>query len=78
MSPSTPGPVPAAVGVDPAAALLHGVLHLLEPLGGVVAWTGETLVSAIAGVVVGLAVAGVILLIGRLRTGGRREPAPRH
>jgi predicted DNA repair protein MutK len=54
--------------------LLHGVEHLLEGLGPVVVWTGETLVSAIAGLALGLVIVGVILVIDRLR-GGRRHEA---
>lgn len=58
------------VGVPFTADLLHAVEHALEPLGGVVVWIGDTLVSAIAGFLVGLLVVGVVLLIGRML--GRR------
>ena len=51
--------------------LLHGVEHLLEALGPVVVWFGETLVSAIAGLALGLVIVGVIVLVERLRTGNR-------
>ena len=67
------------VGVSATLELLHGVEHLLHPLGSVVAWTGETLVSAIAGLVVGLVVVGVITVVRRLRSGGHRaEDAAAH
>ena len=52
--------------------LLHGVEHLLEAAGPVVVWIGETLVSAIAGLLLGLVIVGVIMLVGRLR-GGHKE-----
>ncbi|MDT0178893.1 DUF808 domain-containing protein [Microbacterium sp. ARD31] len=52
--------------------LLHDVEHLLEAAGPVVVWVGETLVSAIAGLVLGLVFVGVIMLVGRLR-GGHKE-----
>jgi predicted DNA repair protein MutK len=54
------------VGLHFTADLLHGVEHALEPLGGVIVWLGDTLVSAIAGLILGLAVVGVILGIGRI------------
>lgn len=53
------------VGVTPATDLLHGVAHALEPAGAVVAWFGETLVSALCGLAAGLAIVGVVLLAGR-------------
>ncbi|MFT4213337.1 MAG: DUF808 domain-containing protein [Microbacterium sp.] len=46
--------------------LLHAVEHALEPLGAVVVWFGETLISAVAGVALGLVVIGVVMLIGRV------------
>lgn len=58
------GEIGATFGTD----LLHGVEHLLAGLGPVIVWIGETLVSAIAGLAVGLVIVGVILLITRLRT----------
>lgn len=54
------------VGLTVTTDLLHGVEHLLEPAGGLVVWLGDTLISAIAGLIVGLVVVGVILLIARL------------
>jgi len=54
------------VGLSFFSDTLHGIEHLLAPLGGVIAWIGETLVSAIAGLAVGLVVVGVVLLIGRM------------
>ncbi|MGM7670329.1 DUF808 domain-containing protein [Microbacterium sp. A93] len=54
------------VGLSFFSDLLHGIEHFLAPLGGVIAWIGETLVSAIAGLLVGLLIVGAILLIGRM------------
>ncbi len=54
------------VGVPFTADLLHRVEHALAPLGGVVVWLGDTLVSALAGLAVGLVIVGLILLIGRI------------
>jgi len=47
--------------------LLHGVEHLLEAAGPVIVWIGETFVSAIVGLILGLVIVGVIMLIGRIR-----------
>ncbi|MFI8632050.1 DUF808 domain-containing protein [Microbacterium sp. NPDC077663] len=47
--------------------LLHGVEHLLEAAGPVIVWFGETVVSAVVGLLFGLVIVGVIVLIGRLR-----------
>lgn len=58
------------VGLHAAGDLIHGVEHALEPLGVVVVWLGETLVSAIAGLVLGLVIVGIVLAIGRV-TGHR-------
>ncbi len=55
------------VGVTFTLDLLHGVEHLLEAAGGVVVWIGETAVSAIAGLLVGLVIVGVLAVIRRLR-----------
>ncbi|MGV9194123.1 DUF808 domain-containing protein [Microbacterium sp. MC2] len=46
--------------------LLHGIEHLLAPLGAVIVWIGETLVSAIAGLALGLVIVGIVLGIGKL------------
>lgn len=54
------------VGLHFPIDLLHAVEHALAPLGGVVVWLGDTLVSAIAGLVLGLAIVGLILLIGKM------------
>jgi hypothetical protein len=54
------------VGVHFGADILHGIEHALEPLGGVIVWIGDTLFSAIAGLVAGLIIVGIILGIGRL------------
>ncbi len=53
------------VGWHPPVELLHAVEHALDPAGPVVVWLGDTLVSAIAGVVVGLVIVGVALVIGK-------------
>ena len=72
------------VGLTPITDVVHGVEHLLEPLGAVVVWLGETLISAIAGLAVGLIIVGVVLLIGRLVkrapsfTEGGETPARTH
>lgn len=58
------------VGVHVSGDLIHGVEHLLEPLGPVTVWFGDTLVSAIVGLIFGLVIVGIVLAIGRLR--GRR------
>ncbi len=60
------------VGLTFFSDLLHNVEHLLEPLGGVIIWVGETLMSAIAGLIVGLVVVGIVMLIGRMLG---REPS---
>lgn len=54
------------VGLTLFSDLLHVIEHLLAPLGGVIVWIGETLVSAIVGLLVGLVVVGVVPLIGRV------------
>jgi len=46
--------------------MLHAVEHLLEPLGAVIVWIGETLVSAIVGLAIGLVIVGIVLGIARL------------
>ncbi|APZ32949.1 ABC transporter [Microbacterium aurum] len=53
------------VGWHAPVDLLHGVEHALEPLGPVVVWFGDTLVSAIAGLAVGLVIVGIALVIGK-------------
>ncbi|RAZ34621.1 DUF808 domain-containing protein [Microbacterium sp. SMR1] len=57
------------VGVAFTLDLLHGVEHLLEAAGGAVVWIGETAVSAVAGLLVGLVIVGVLTVIRRLRNG---------
>lgn len=54
------------VGIVFFSDLLHGIHDLLAPAGAVIAWIGETFVSAVAGLAVGLIVVGVVLLIGRM------------
>jgi len=53
------------VGWHPPLDFLHAVAHALEPWGPVVVWFGDTLVSAVAGVIVGLVIVGVVLVIGK-------------
>ncbi|MGW8482592.1 DUF808 family protein [Microbacterium sp. NPDC055903] len=73
-----------AVGLTFFSDLLHDVEHLLEPLGGLVVWLGDTLMSAVAGLIVGLVIVGVVLLIGRMLgrepsfTEGGESPAEVH
>lgn len=55
------------IGLTFIGDVIHGIEHLLAPLGGFVVWVGDTTVSAIAGLVLGLLIVGVVLLIGRLR-----------
>jgi predicted DNA repair protein MutK len=54
------------VGVHFGADILHGIEHALEPAGGFVVWVGDTLFSAIAGLIAGLIIVGIVLGIGRL------------
>jgi predicted DNA repair protein MutK len=54
------------VGLHWPADLLHGVDELLAPLGAVVAWVGDTAVSAVAGLLLGVVVVGVVLGVGRM------------
>ncbi|MDQ0643376.1 DUF808 domain-containing protein [Microbacterium murale] len=54
------------VGLTFFSDMLHSIHDFLAPAGGVIAWVGETFVSAVAGLVVGLIVVGVVLLIGRI------------
>ena len=73
-----------AVGLVGITDFVHGVEHLLEPLGGFVVWFGDTLMSAIAGLVLGLVIVGIVLLIGRMLgkepsfTEGGESPADVH
>ncbi|CNK95648.1 DUF808 domain-containing protein [Mycobacterium tuberculosis] len=54
------------VGLHAPADLLHTVEHALEPLGGFVVWVVDTLISAIAGLVWGLVIVGVVLGIAKV------------
>lgn len=54
------------VGLHAPADVLHAVEHALEPLGGVVVWVVDTLISAVAGLVWGLVIVGVVLGIAKL------------
>ena len=53
------------VGWHAPVELLHAVEHALEPLGPVIVWIGDTAVSAVAGLVVGLVIVGIALAIGK-------------
>ncbi|MGB3732088.1 DUF808 domain-containing protein [Microbacterium sp.] len=59
------------VGLAGPAELLYGVEELLAPLGGIVTWIGGTAFSAVAGLVVGLVIVGVVLGLARMR--GKRS-----
>lgn len=54
------------VGLHAPADLLHGVDELLASFGGFVVWLSNTVMSAVAGMLIGLVVVGVVLLIGRM------------
>ncbi len=54
------------VGLHAPADVLHVVEHALEPLGGFVVWVVDTLISAVAGLVWGLVIVGVVLGIAKL------------
>jgi predicted DNA repair protein MutK len=72
------------VGLTFFTDVIHSVEHLLEPLGGFVVWVGDTILSAIAGLILGLVIVGVVLLIGKIRgkrpsfTEGGASPAAAH
>jgi len=53
------------VGWHAPIDLLHAVEHVLEPAGPIVVWFGDTLVSAIAGLALGLVIVGIVLVIGK-------------
>ena len=55
----------AEVGWHAPLDVLHAVEHVLEPAGPVVVWLGDTLVSAIAGLALGLVIVGIALVIGK-------------
>ena len=54
------------VGVHFGADILHGIEHALEPAGPVIVWIGDTLFSAIAGLVGGLIIVGIVLGVAKL------------
>lgn len=54
------------IGLHFFSDMLHGIHDFLAPAGAVIAWIGETFVSAVAGLAAGLIVVGVVLLIGRM------------
>ena len=47
--------------------LLHHVEHAVEAAGPVITWIVDTAISAVAGLVLGMVVVGIVLGIGRLR-----------
>lgn len=53
------------VGWHAPIDLLHGLEHALDPAGPVVVWLGDTLVSAVAGLALGLVIVGIALVIGK-------------
>ncbi|WP_431804876.1 DUF808 domain-containing protein [Microbacterium sp. bgisy203] len=55
----------AEVGWHAPLDVLHAVEHVLEPAGPVVVWLGDTLLSAIAGLAIGLVIVGIVLVIGK-------------
>jgi len=75
-----------AVGWHALADLLHGVENLLAPAGGFIVWLGDTLISAVAGLITGLIIVGAVLGVSRMLgkrpsfdEGHRRVPdAPAH
>ncbi|WP_300269170.1 DUF808 domain-containing protein [Microbacterium sp.] len=60
------------VGLSFFSDMLHGIHDLLAPAGPVIAWLGETFVSAVAGLAIGLVVVGVVLAISRML--GKKPP----
>ena len=54
------------VGVHIGADILHAIEHALEPAGGFIVWIGDTLFSAVAGLVAGLIIVGIVLGVARL------------
>lgn len=54
------------IGLHAPVDVLHAVEHALEPLGGVVVWVVDTLISAVAGLVWGLVIVGAVLGIAKL------------
>jgi predicted DNA repair protein MutK len=46
--------------------LLHDIEELLAPMGGFVVWLGDTAVSAVVGMLVGLVIVGIVMLIARM------------
>lgn len=54
------------VGWHVPVDMLHAVEGFLAPLGAVVVWFGDTLVSAIAGLIIGLTVVALVLLIAKI------------
>lgn len=56
------GEVGWAVPID----FLHAIEHAIEPAGAVVVWFVDTLISAIAGLILGLVIVGIVLLVARI------------
>jgi predicted DNA repair protein MutK len=52
---------------DLAHAVQHALAHATGPLGGVIGWLGYAVCSAIAGLMIGCIVAGVMHLVARAR-----------
>ncbi len=46
--------------------MLHAVEAWLAPLGPVVVWFGDTIISAIAGLALGLVIVGIVLVIAKI------------
>lgn len=61
-----------SMGLGFLTDFLHAVDHALEPFGPVLAWIGDTAISAVAGLLVGLLIVGLLTLVRRLF---RRSPA---
>lgn len=57
----------AEVGWHLPLDLLHTVEGWLHATGPVITWIGDTIVSAVFGLLLGLIVAGIVMFIGRLR-----------
>jgi len=73
-----------AVGLTLSTDLIHAVGSALAPAGAFLVWLGDTIVSAIAGIIIGMLIVGAVLLIGRLLgkkpsfTEGGESPATVH
>lgn len=54
------------VGVTALSGILHAVADILAPAGPVIVWFGDTLVSGVGGLLIGLVITGLVLLVLRL------------